>query len=141
MKHKAKLIALTITNILEGKKTPIYGDGKHVRDWLYVEDHCRAIDAILEKGTVGETYCVGGLTQDIDNVAVVKKIVHMMHADDSVIEYIKDRPGHDRRYAMNWEKIHRELQWSPEHDFDTYLAQTIQWYKTHEQWWRTLKSS
>ncbi len=135
-----KLIPLAVTNILEGKKIPVYGDGKNVRDWLYVEDHCRAIDLILAKGTIGETYAVGGLTEDIDNLTVVKKILTIMGQDESSIELVADRPGHDRRYAIDWSKIHNELGWKPEADFDTYLRRTISWYKEHESWWQTIKS-
>jgi len=135
-----KLIPLAITNILEGKKVPVYGDGKNVRDWLYVEDHCRAIDVILEKGKIGETYCIGGMTEDIDNITLVKKILAYMKQDDSCIEYVTDRPGHDRRYSMDWSKIQTELGWSPQHDFDTYLARTIDWYKANETWWKHIKS-
>lgn len=133
-----KLIPLTITNILEGKKVPVYGDGKNVRDWLYVEDHCRAIDAIITRGIIGETYCVGGLTVDIDNLTVVKKILSYLGKDDSVIEFVKDRLGHDRRYAIDWTKIHGELGWKPQHDFDTYLIKTIEWYKNNVSWWKPL---
>jgi len=135
-----KLIPLAITNLLEGKTVPVYGDGKNIRDWLYVEDHCRAIDVILAKGTIGETYCVGGLTEDIDNLTVVRKIITLMGKNESVLEYVKDRPGHDRRYAVDWTKIHKELGWSPACDFDTYLKQTIEWYTTHESWWKRVKS-
>jgi dTDP-glucose 4,6-dehydratase len=135
-----KLIPLAITNILEGKKVPVYGDGKNVRDWLYVEDHCSAIELILEKGKIGETYCVGGLTSDIDNLSVVKKILTYMKKDESQIEFVKDRPGHDRRYAMNWTKIQKELGWKPQFDFDTYLVKTIEWFSTHESWWKRIKS-
>ncbi|MBI3576768.1 dTDP-glucose 4,6-dehydratase [Candidatus Gottesmanbacteria bacterium] len=134
-----KLIALAITNVLEGKKVPIYGDGKYVRDWLYVEDHCRAIDAVLTKGKPGETYCVGGLTQDIDNLTIVKKILSIMGKDESAIEFVKDRPGHDRRYTIDWTKIKTELSWEPAHDFDTWLVKTIDWYKSHQDWWRRVK--
>lgn len=134
-----KFIPLAITNILEGKNVPVYGDGLNVRDWLYVEDHCRAIDAVLSRGKVGETYCVGGLTRDINNVTVVKKILAMMGKSDDMIEFVKDRPGHDRRYAIDWMKIKTELGWKPQHDFDTWLVHTIEWYKTHESWWRPLK--
>jgi dTDP-glucose 4,6-dehydratase len=134
-----KLIPLAITNILEGKKIPVYGDGKNVRDWLYVEDHCRAIEVILMDGKIGETYCVGGLTEDIDNLTVVKKILSYMHKDVSMIEFVKDRQGHDRRYAMDWSKIQRELGWKPHFDFDTYLERTIEWYITHEDWWKRIK--
>jgi dTDP-glucose 4,6-dehydratase len=137
--YPEKLIPLAITNILEGKKVPVYGDGKYVRDWLYVEDHCRAIDVILAKGKIGETYCVGGLTNDIDNLTVVKKIISSMGRDESCIEYVKDRLGHDRKYAVDWTKINKELGWKPAHDFDTYLVKTIQWYKDHAAWWKPLK--
>ncbi len=135
-----KLIPLAITNILEGKKVPVYGDGKNVRDWLYVEDHCRAIDMILERGKIGETYAVGGLTQDIDNITVVEKILNHMGKDESFIEFVSDRPGHDRRYAIDWTKIQNELGWKPQADFDTYLEKTIAWYKDHEVWWKQIKS-
>lgn len=135
-----KFIPLAITNILEGKKVPVYGDGKHVRDWLYVEDHCRAIKAVLAKGKTGETYCVGGLTEDIDNLSVVKKILHIMGMDETAIEFVKDRPGHDRKYALDWTKIREELGWEPQHDFDTWLEKTVVWYKEHESWWRPLKT-
>jgi dTDP-glucose 4,6-dehydratase len=137
--HPEKLIPLTITNILEGKKVPVYGDGKNVRDWLYVEDHCRAIEAILLNNTVGKTYCVGGLTQDIDNLTVVKKIVALLGASESVIEFVDDRLGHDRRYAIDWTRAKTELSWAPQHEFDTYLEKTIEWYKSNEAWWKPLK--
>lgn len=135
-----KLIPLAITNILEGKKVPIYGDGLYVRDWLYVEDHCRGIDMVLSKGTIGETYCLGGLTQDINNLSVVKKILTHMGEDESIIEFVKDRPGHDRRYAMDWSKAKHELGWEPEHDFDSWLEKTIEWYTKNKKWWKKLKS-
>ncbi len=135
-----KLIPLAITNILENKKVPVYGDGKNVRDWLYVEDHCRAIDLILEKGTIGYTYCVGGMTTDIDNITLIRKILTYMKKDESSISFVNDRPGHDQRYAMDWSKINTELGWKPAYDFDTYLASTIDWYVEHESWWRHIKS-
>ncbi len=134
-----KLIPLAITNIIEGKKVPIYGDGLYVRDWLYVEDHCRAIDLILQKGKIGETYFIGGLTEDINNLEVIKKILKIMNKDESVIEFVKDRPGHDRRYAIDWSRINKELGWQPEHNFDEYLKITIDWYKNNEKWWRRIK--
>jgi dTDP-glucose 4,6-dehydratase len=134
-----KLIPLAITNILEGKKVPVYGDGLYVRDWLYVEDHVRAIEMVLQKGKVGETYCVGSMTQDINNLEVVKKILKIMGKDESQIEFVKDRPGHDRRYAIDWSKIHNELGWEPLNDFDTWLSKTIDWYKENEKWWRDIK--
>lgn len=134
-----KLIPLAITNILEGKKVPVYGDGLYVRDWLYVEDHVRAIEAVLQKGKIGETYCVGSMTQDVNNLEVVKKILKIMGKDELEIEFVKDRPGHDRRYAIDWSKIHDELGWEPLNDFDTWLSKTIDWYKTNEKWWKDIK--
>lgn len=134
-----KLFGLSITNLLEGKKVPVYGDGLYVRDWLYVLDHCEAIDLIIQKGKIGETYLIGGLTQDISNIEIVKKIVKYMGKMESDIEYVKDRPGHDRRYAIDWTKINRELGWSPKHSFDEALQDTIKWYKENESWWRKLK--
>lgn len=134
-----KLIPLTITNLLEGKTIPVYGDGLNVRDWLYVDDHCRAIDLVLQKGKVGETYCIGGLTEDISNLEIVKKIIKIMGKSEKQIEFVKDRPGHDRRYALDWTKAKTELGFKPEHDFDTYLEKTIEWYVNHRQWWEPLK--
>lgn len=135
-----KFIPLAITNILEGKKIPVYGDGLYVRDWLYVEDHCRAIEAVLERGKIGETYCVGGTTEDVNNLEIIKKILNYMGKSEDTIEFVKDRPGHDRRYAIDWTKIKRELGWEPLHDFDTWLKSTIDWYKNHEDWWKRVKS-
>lgn len=135
-----KLIPLAITNLIEGKKVPVYGDGLNVRDWLYVEDHCRAIEKVLQKGKIGETYCVGGVTEDINNLAVVKKILMLMHKDESMIEFVKDRPGHDRKYAIDWTKIKNELGWEPLHTFDEWLEKTVTWYKEHEDWWKHVKS-
>ncbi len=134
-----KIIPLAITNLLEGKKIPIYGDGLYVRDWLYVEDHCRAIDAVLTSGKVGETYVVGGLVQDIPNIEIAKKIIHLLGKKEESIEFVADRPGHDRRYAVDWSRIKNELGWEPEHDFDTWLASTVEWYKNNEQWWKDVK--
>lgn len=134
-----KLIALAITNILEGKKVPVYGDGLYVRDWLFIEDHCQAIDLILQKGQVGRTYLVGGLTEDISNIEVIKKIVNIMNKDESVIESVKDRPGHDRRYAIDWSTINRELGWSPTYDFDQALKLTVKWYIENQEWWKKIK--
>ncbi|MDO8621580.1 MAG: dTDP-glucose 4,6-dehydratase [Candidatus Levybacteria bacterium] len=135
-----KMIPLAITNVLEGKKIPVYGDGFYVRDWLYVEDHCRAIDAVLKKGKVGETYCIGGSTEDINNLTVAKKILSFLKKDDSFIEFVKDRPGHDRKYAVDWSKIKNELGWNPLHKFDDWLEKTIFWYKNNEEWWRRVKT-
>jgi dTDP-glucose 4,6-dehydratase len=135
-----KLIALAITNLLEGKKIPVYGDGLYVRDWLYVEDHCRAIDLILEKGKIGETYCIGGLTEDLSNLLILRKIIKILGKTEDSLEYVKDRPGHDRRYALDWSKIKSELGWEPLHGFDEWLEKTIQWYKENEEWWKNVKN-
>jgi len=135
-----KFLSLVITNLLENKKVPVYGDGLHVRDWLYVEDHCQAIDLVLQKGKIGETYCIGGLTEDIPNINIVKKIIKLMNKDESQIELVKDRPGHDRRYAVDWSKAKNELGYQPQHDFDDYLKQTIDWYKQNKDWWQRVKS-
>ncbi|MDO8269466.1 MAG: dTDP-glucose 4,6-dehydratase [Candidatus Levybacteria bacterium] len=135
-----KLIPLAITNILEGKKVPVYGDGLYVRDWLYVEDHCRAIDMVLSNGKIGETYCVGSMTQDVNNLEVIKKILKIMGKTEGEIEFVKDRPGHDRRYAIDWTKIHNELGWEPMADFDTWLAKTVDWYKENTKWWQDIKN-
>ena len=130
-----KFIPLAITNILKGKRVPIYGDGLYVRDWLYVEDHCRAIEMVIQSNKVGETYCVGGMTKDISNLEVVKKICHFMDKDpDEWIEFVKDRPGHDRRYAVDWSKIKNELDWQPKYDFETWLLKTVEWYQKNEGW-------
>lgn len=135
-----KLIPLMITNLMEGKKVPVYGDGMQVRDWLYVDDHCRAIDLIVhDEKTVGETFCVGGLTKDIPNIEVIRKTLKIMGMDESMIEYVADRPGHDRRYSVDWTKIKKTLLWEPRYDFDTWLEKTIRWYKNNTNWWKPLK--
>ncbi|MFA5076355.1 MAG: dTDP-glucose 4,6-dehydratase [Patescibacteria group bacterium] len=135
-----KLIPLAITNLIEGKKVPIYGDGLYVRDWLYVDDHCRAIDLVIKRGKVGETYCIGGMTKDVSNLELVEKILKIMGKDKSYLEYVKDRPGHDRRYAVDWSKAKRELGYRPEYDFDTYLKKTIKWYLDNPAWRQRVKS-
>lgn len=135
-----KFISLAITNLLEGKKIPVYGDGLYVRDWLYVEDHVRAIDLILARGKIGETYFVGGFAEDISNLEVLKKVLKIMGKSEEEIEFVKDRPGHDRRYAIDWSKIERELGWKPEHDFEEALKLTINWYKDNLNWWKHTKT-
>ncbi|MCG2691469.1 GDP-mannose 4,6-dehydratase, partial [Microgenomates group bacterium] len=114
-------------------------DGLNVRDWLYVADHCRGIDLVLQKGRLGETYCLGGTTEDLSNLEIVKKIIKIMGKPEDSFEFVKDRPGHDRRYAIDWIKAKNELSYQPEHDFDTYLAQTIDWYKNNQSWWQKIK--
>ena len=135
-----KLIPLAITNALEDKNIPVYGDGRNVRDWLYVEDHCRAIEAVVLRGRPGETYCVGGDTPDLSNLSVIKKILSIMGKSENLIEFVRDRPGHDRRYAVDWSKIHTELGWKPLHDFDSRIEETIQWFTSHQAWWKRVKS-
>ena len=135
-----KLIPLFTCNLMENKTVPVYGDGLYVRDWLYVEDHCRAIDVILKKGKIGETYCIGGLTKDINNLSVIRKIINILGKDESVIEYVKDRPGHDRKYSIDWSKIKNELGWSPLHSFDEWLTYTINWYKENQDWCKSVKN-
>lgn len=134
-----KIIPLAITNLMEGKKIPIYGDGLYVRDWLYVEDHCRAIEKVLADGKVGQTYCVGGASEDVNNLELAKKIIKLMGKSEDMIEFVKDRPGHDRRYAVDSAKIKNELGWEPQHSFDEWLEATVAWYQNNEDWWRKLK--
>lgn len=135
-----KFIPLAVTNILEGKKIPMYGDGKQVRDWLFVEDHCSAIEAVLQSGRKNETFCVGGLSQDIPNIEVARLILQLMGKDESFIEYVTDRPGHDVRYAIDWSKINKELGWKPSVTFEQGLKKTIDWYVQHQEWWQKLKA-
>lgn len=135
-----KLIPLAISNLAEGEKVPVYGDGLYVRDWLYVTDHCEAIDLILEKGKEGETYLIGGLTEDVTNIELIKMLIKIMGKDESSIEYVKDRPAHDRRYAVDWTKINSELGWKPKHDFEQGIKDTVSWYLANKEWWQNIKS-
>ncbi|PIS23116.1 dTDP-glucose 4,6-dehydratase [candidate division WWE3 bacterium CG08_land_8_20_14_0_20_40_13] len=138
--YPEKLIPLVITNLLEGKKVPVYGDGKNVRDWLYVMDHCRAIDLILSKGKIGETYCIGGQKEkEYSNIEVVRLILKLFGKDDTSIEFVMDRKGHDRKYAVNWSKINTDLGWAPKHLFEEHLEKTVNWYRKNENWWKRLK--
>jgi dTDP-glucose 4,6-dehydratase len=135
-----KLIPLFVTNLMEGKKVPLYGDGLNVRDWLYVEDHCDAIWTVLSKGTPGEVYNVGGNNEITNRVITETLIREMGKRWDDVVTYVKDRPGHDRRYAIDAGKIKRELGWEPKHRFETAIKTTVQWFKDHQDWWRAIKS-
>ncbi len=139
--YPEKFIPLAITNLLEGKKVPIYGDGLYVRDWLYVKDHCEAIEKILLFGKIGKTYLVGGLTTDISNREVVKLILETMRKNSDQIEYVTDRPGHDRRYAIDWSLTQKELDWEPKHSFLEALQKTVQWYKDNTTWWQRIKKN
>ena len=105
-----------------------------------MDDHCRAIDLILEKGQTGQTYCIGGMTKSVNNLAVIKKILKLLGQGEEMIEFVKDRPGHDRRYAVDWSRAKKELGYRPEHDFDEYLKQTVEWYQKNEPWWQNVKS-
>ncbi|HOW60295.1 MAG TPA: dTDP-glucose 4,6-dehydratase [Candidatus Moranbacteria bacterium] len=134
-----KMIPLFITNLMENKNVPVYGDGMNVRDWLYVEDHCEAIDLVIKKGEIGETYCVGGNSEK-PNIEITKKIIGLMDKSEDFIEYVKDRPGHDRRYAINFSKIKNELGWKPKVSFEEGIVKTIEWYKNNEDWWKNIKS-
>lgn len=134
-----KLIPLAITNLLEGKSVPVYGDGTQVRDWLCVEDHCRAIDMILHRGKLGETYCIGG-NAETENIVIVKKLLELLGKDESSIEYVEDRAGHDQRYAINFSKIKTELGWEPTVTLEEGLAQTVEWFKQNENWWKNVKN-
>lgn len=135
-----KFIPRAITNLLDNKKVPLYGDGKYIRDWLYVEDHVRAIELVLKKGKIGETYLVGGQIKNLSNLEIVQKIIQILGKDINSIEYVKDRPGHDRKYAVNWQKINHKLGWSPKYTFDDWLVKTVRWYEENEKWWRPLKT-
>lgn len=134
-----KLIPLMIINALHDRPLPIYGDGLNVLDWLYVEDHCRAIDLIIRKGKVGEVYNVGG-HNEMRNIDIVKLICQELGKPESLITHVTDRKGHDRRYAIDPEKIHRELGWLPETKFADGIKKTIQWYLTHQKWWEDIIS-
>jgi dTDP-glucose 4,6-dehydratase len=129
-----KLIPLMIANALNNKSLPVYGDGMNVRDWLYVRDHCSAIDAVLQKGKFGEVYNIGG-NNEKPNIEIVKLILKHLNKPESLITYVKDRPGHDRRYAINASKIQRELGWQPAHTFESAIVETIDWYVNNRQWW------
>ena len=134
-----KLIPLMIINALHDKALPVYGDGANVRDWLYVEDHCSAIDLIIRHGREGEVYNVGGHNEK-SNLDVVKIILKALGKSEDLITFVKDRPGHDRRYAIDPTKIHRELGWLPQTKFEDGIAKTIEWYLAHKDWWQEIIS-
>ncbi len=134
-----KLIPLMVTNALEGKELPIYGDGKNVRDWLNVKDHCAAIDLVIHKGEPGEIYNVGGHNERTNN-EIVHLIVEKLNAPKELIKFVEDRLGHDRRYAIDPTKLTTELGWKPKYTFDTGIVETIQWYLDNQDWWKNIKS-
>lgn len=134
-----KLIPLMISNALEDKKLPVYGDGKNIRDWLHVYDHCQAIDLVLHEGKIGEVYNIGG-NNEKENIEIVKLIIDTLGRDESLIEFVSDRLGHDRRYAIDSTKIQEELSWSPKYTFEVGIKETIQWYLDNQDWTSQVKS-
>ena len=135
--HPEKLIPLFVTNLIDGKKVPVYGTGKNIRDWIHVNDHCRAIDLLLARGNFGEIYNIGGENEKT-NLEITENILALLKKDDSLVEYVKDRPGHDFRYSLDCSKI-RALGWKPSRSFEEGLRDTITWYIRNEWWWRPLK--
>ncbi|WP_413854544.1 dTDP-glucose 4,6-dehydratase [Candidatus Ruminimicrobium bovinum] len=133
-----KLIPLFVTNLMEGKKVPLYGDGLNIRDWLFVEDHCSAIDTVLHKGKNGEIYNVGG-NNEKTNRYITETVLKYLDKDESFINYVTDRLGHDRRYAIDATKIKEELGWQPEYKFEQAIVKTIDWYLNNKKWWQPLK--
>lgn len=133
-----KMIPLFITNLIIGKKVPLYGDGRNIRDWIYVQDHVEAIDLMLHNGKIGESYCVGG-DSEFRNIDVARMILKHFNKGDDMIEFVKDRKGHDWRYAVDSSKIKKELGWSPKKTFEKGLEETVKWYIENELWWRKLK--
>ncbi len=134
-----KLIPLMISNALEDKEVPVYGDGMNVRDWIYVEDHCRGLDAVLRHGREGEFYNIGGQSER-NNLSVVKTVLDCLGKPHSLIRFVADRPGHDRRYAIDFSKIGKELDWKPLISFEEGIKLTVEWYQTHRDWWEKIKT-
>lgn len=133
-----KLIPLFVTNLMEGKNIPVYGEGKNIRDWIHVDDHNRGVDFIIKKGKVGETYCLGGNSEKM-NIEITKLILEIMGKGEENITYVADRLGHDLRYAIDFDKAKKELGWEPQIDFKEGLKMTVKWYQDNEQWWKKLK--
>ncbi|EJQ42441.1 dTDP-glucose 4,6-dehydratase [Bacillus cereus BAG5X1-1] len=136
--YPEKLIPLMVTNALEGKTLPLYGDGLNVRDWLHVTDHCSAIDVVLHKGRLGEVYNIGG-NNEKTNVDVVEQIINLLGKTKKDIEFVTDRLGHDRRYAIDAQKMKNEFDWEPKYTFEQGLKETVEWYENNTEWWRRLK--
>jgi dTDP-glucose 4,6-dehydratase len=134
-----KLIPLMLSNALEGKKLPVYGDGLNERDWIFVEDHCRAVDAVLQKGKLGEIYNIGS-GRPVPNIGIVRSLLRLLDKPEGLIEFVQDRPGHDRRYSLDDSKIRRELGWAPVVDLDSGLRHTVEWYRSHMDWVHQAKS-
>ena len=136
-----KLIPLAITNLLENQTVPVYGKGNQIRDWLYVRDHCSAIENVLLEGKKNETYLVGGLTESITNLELVSLLISLMGKSQDSIEFVADRPGHDEKYQVDWQKIRTELDWNPSVSLEEGLRKTIQWYTENQSWWKQLKQA
>lgn len=134
-----KLIPLMIAKAIDGEKLPVYGDGKNIRDWLFVEDHCSAICEVLHKGIYGEVYNIGGNNEKC-NIDIVKLILKLLGKSEEQIQFVKDRPGHDRRYAIDSTKIQKELGWTPKYKFENAIELTVQWYLDNQEWWRKVMS-
>lgn len=134
-----KVIPLFITNLIEGKKVPVYGEGKNIRDWIHVDDHNSGVEAIIKKGRIGETYCLGGNSEK-SNLELTKTILEIMGYGEEKIEYVADRKGHDFRYAIDFSKAKTELGWEPKYEFKQGMTQTVQWYKDNKDWWGKIKS-
>ena len=134
-----KLIPLAIINAYNYQSIPVYGDGMYVRDWLHVDDHCRAIEYVLSYGQPGEVYNIGGGTE-LPNIDLIKRVLKLMDRPDSLIKHVEDRPGHDRRYAIDWKKIQRDLDWHPEVNFEQGLEKTVGWYLGNTEWWNAITS-
>ncbi|MFS0836692.1 dTDP-glucose 4,6-dehydratase [Paenibacillus sp. 1P03SA] len=134
-----KLIPLMIANALDGKSLPVYGDGLNIRDWLYVEDHCSAIDLVLHSGRNGEVYNIGG-NNERTNLVIIQTILAALGKSEDLITFIQDRPGHDRRYGIDANKITTELGWKPKHNFESGIQETIQWYLDNKEWWERIRS-
>jgi dTDP-glucose 4,6-dehydratase len=134
-----KLIPLAVTNALEDKPVPVYGDGLNIRDWIFVYDHCRALDAVIQKGRLGEIYNIGSGNEKT-NLELIRKLLELLDKPQSLIQFVTDRPAHDRRYALNCAKIATELGWKPAYSFEKALSATVDWYLKNESWWRSIKS-
>jgi dTDP-glucose 4,6-dehydratase len=134
-----KLIPLAVTNALEDKPIPVYGDGLNIRDWIFVSDHCRALDVVIRKGKPGEIYNVGGGNEKT-NLEIIRKLLELLNKPQSLIQFVSDRPAHDRRYALDCTRISTELGWKPAYSFEKALSVTVDWYLKNEPWWRSIKS-
>jgi dTDP-glucose 4,6-dehydratase len=133
--YPEKLLPVTITNVMQDQKIPVYGTGMNVREWLHVEDHCRALEKILLEGEFGESYCIG--SDEKTNLDVVREVLKVLGKDESLIEFVTDRPGHDWRYSVDYSKIKEQLGWQPSVSFEKGIAETVKWYVENEEWWRS----